>query len=57
MAKPIARPPRFGVAVERIDYWEPPTSRIVRLVQAVKAVVIGQAVDTPRKTLDGSVPD
>jgi general stress protein 26 len=45
------------VAVERIDYWEPPTSRIVRLVQAVKAVVIGQAVDTPRKTLDGSVPD
>jgi general stress protein 26 len=45
------------VAVERIDYWEPPTSRIVRLVQAVKAVVTREAVDTPRKTLDGSVND
>ena len=45
------------VAVERIDYWEPPTSRIVRLIHAVKAVVIGQAVDTPRKTLDGFVND
>ena len=45
------------VAVERIDYWEPPTSRIVRLVQAVKAVVTRQAVDTPRKTLDGFVND
>jgi hypothetical protein len=44
------------VAVERIDYWESPTSRIVRLVQAVKAVVTREAVDTPRKTLDGSVP-
>ncbi len=45
------------VAVERIDYWEPPTSRIVRLMQAVKAVLTRQAVDTPRKTLDGFVND
>ena len=45
------------VAVERIDYWEPPTSRIVRLLQAMKAVLTRQAVDTPRKTLDGSVDD
>ena len=45
------------VVIERIDYWEPPTSQIVRLVQAVKAVVTRQAVDTPRKTLDGSVND
>ena len=45
------------VAVERIDYWEPPTSQIVRLVQAIKAVVTRQAVDTPKKTLDGFVND
>ena len=45
------------VAVERIDYWEPPTSQILRLVQAVKAVLTRQAVDTPRKTLDGFVND
>jgi general stress protein 26 len=45
------------VAVERIDYWEPPTSQIVRLVQAVKAVLTHQAVDTPRKTLHGFVND
>ena len=41
------------VAVERIDYWEPPSNRVVRLVQAVKAVVTRRAVETPRKTLDG----
>jgi general stress protein 26 len=45
------------VAVERIDYWEPPTNRIVRLVQAVKAVVTRQPVDTPRRTLDGFAND
>jgi general stress protein 26 len=41
------------VAVDRIDYWEPPSNRIVRLVQAVKALVTRRAVDTPMKTLDG----
>jgi general stress protein 26 len=41
------------VAVERIDYWEPPSSRAVRLVQAAKAIVTRRAVDTPMKTLDG----
>jgi general stress protein 26 len=41
------------VAVERIDYWEPPSSRVVRLAQAVKAVLTRRAVDTPMKTLDG----
>jgi general stress protein 26 len=45
------------VAVERIDYWEPPPSQIVRLVQAVTAVLTRHAVDTPRKTLDGFVND
>ena len=41
------------VAVERIDYWEPPGSRVVRLAQAVKAVLTRRAVETPMKTLDG----
>lgn len=41
------------VVVERIDYWEPPGSRVVRVVQAVKAVLTRRAVETPMKTLDG----
>jgi len=41
------------VVIERIDYWEPPGHQIVRLFQAVTAVVTGRAVDTPRRTLDG----
>jgi general stress protein 26 len=41
------------VAVDRIDYWKPPSNRVVRLVQAVKAIVTRRAVDTPMKTLDG----
>lgn len=41
------------VVVERIDYWEPPHSQLVRVVQAAKAVVTRRAVDTPMKTLDG----
>jgi general stress protein 26 len=41
------------VAVERIDYWEPPSSQVARLVQAVKAVLTRRAVETPMKTLDG----
>jgi general stress protein 26 len=41
------------VAVERIDYWEPPRHQFVRLLQAVKAVVTRRAVDTPMKTIDG----
>jgi general stress protein 26 len=45
------------VAVERVDYWEPPSSQIVRLVQAVKAFLTRRAVDTPRKTLDEFVND
>jgi general stress protein 26 len=41
------------VAVERIDYWEPPGYQLVRLVQAAQAVLTGRAVETPMKTLDG----
>ena len=41
------------VAVERLDYWEPSDSRVMRLVEAVKAVLTRRAVETPMKTLDG----
>ena len=41
------------VEVERIDYWEPPSNRVVRLAQAVKAVLTRRASETPMKTLDG----
>ena len=41
------------VVIERINYWEPPRSQLVRLAQAVKAVLTRKAADTPMKTLDG----
>jgi general stress protein 26 len=41
------------VVIDRIDYWEPPSNRILRLVQAVKALLTRRPVDTPMKTLDG----
>ena len=39
------------VSVGRVDYWEPPRSRLIRVAQAVKAVVTRRAVDTPMKTI------
>jgi hypothetical protein len=41
------------VTVERVDYWEPPRSRLLRLAQAIKAIVTRRAADTPMKTIDG----
>ena len=41
------------VSVGRVDYWEPPQSRVIRVVQAVKAIVTRRAVDTPMKTITG----
>jgi general stress protein 26 len=41
------------VVIARVDYWEPPRSRLIRLAQAVRAVVTRRAVDTPMKTIDG----
>ena len=41
------------VNVNRVDYWEPPRSRAIRVVQAVKAVVMRRAVETPMKTIAG----
>jgi hypothetical protein len=34
-------------------YWEPPRSRLIRLMQAVKALVTRRAAETPMQTLDG----
>jgi general stress protein 26 len=42
------------VVVRRVDYWEPPRSRLVRVFQAFKAVAMRRAVETPMKTIDGS---
>ena len=41
------------VEVERVDYWEPPSSQVIRVVQAVKAVLTRRGVDVPKKTVDG----
>jgi general stress protein 26 len=39
------------VTVDRVDYWEPPRSRVIRAVQAVKAIITGRAMETPMKTI------
>jgi len=41
------------VVVDRVDYWEPPRSRFVRLFDAVKALATRRAVETPMKTIEG----
>ena len=41
------------VTVDRVDYWEPPRSRVIRITQAVKAVVTRRAAETPMKTIAG----
>ena len=40
------------VAIDRVNYWEPPRSRINRVLQAVQAVVTRGAVETPMKTIE-----
>ena len=42
-----------GVSPQRVTARERPSSRVVRLVQAAKAVLTRRAVETPMKTLDG----
>ena len=42
------------VTVGRVDYWEPPRSRVIRLAQALKALVTRRAVETPMKTITDS---
>jgi general stress protein 26 len=41
------------VVVDRVDYWEPPRSHLVRLFQAVRAVVTRRPVETPMRTIAG----
>jgi general stress protein 26 len=41
------------VVIDSVNYWEPPRSRVLRLFQAIKAVVGRRAVETPMKTIDG----
>ena len=41
------------IAVDRIDYWEPPRSRIVRVFQAAMALVTQHPIETPMKTIGG----
>ena len=41
------------VAVEHVDYWEPSRSRLVRVGQALKALITRRAADTPMQSLDG----
>jgi general stress protein 26 len=40
------------MVINRVNYWEPPRSRVRRLFQAVKAIVTRQAVETPMRTID-----
>jgi general stress protein 26 len=42
------------VTMDHADYWEAPTSRVVRLIQAIKAVVTHTAYETPKTTVEGS---
>ena len=39
------------VVVERVDYWEPPRSQVIRLAQAAKALITRRGVEVPKKTL------
>jgi general stress protein 26 len=41
------------VAVDHVDYWEPPRSRFIRVWQALKAIATRRAADTPMRSLDG----
>jgi general stress protein 26 len=41
------------VVVDRVDYWEPPRSRVVRMAHAFTAIVTRRAAEIPMKTLDG----
>jgi len=41
------------IVIDEVNYWEPPRSQFVRVIQAVKAMITRRAVDTPMKTIDG----
>ena len=39
------------MVINKVNYWEPPTSRVRRLFQAVTAVVTRHPVETPMRTI------
>jgi general stress protein 26 len=41
------------LVIDSVNYWEPPRSGLLRLFQAVKAIVTGRAAETPMKTVGG----
>ena len=41
------------VVVDRVDYWEAPRSRLIRLARAITAIVTRRAAEVPMKTLNG----
>lgn len=41
------------VNVGRVDYWEPPRSGVIRVVQAVKAIATRRTVESTMKTITG----
>jgi general stress protein 26 len=41
------------VAVDRADYWEAPTSRVVRLIEAAAAMVTHTPYEAPKTTVEG----
>jgi general stress protein 26 len=40
------------VAIDKVNYWEPPRTHIRRVFQSVKAVLTRRVVETPMKTID-----
>jgi general stress protein 26 len=40
------------MVINKVNYWEPPRSRIRRLFQALRAVATRRAVETPMQTID-----
>jgi general stress protein 26 len=40
------------MVINKVNYWEPPTSRVRRLFQAVTAVVTRHPVETPMRTIE-----
>ena len=40
------------MVINKVNYWEPPRSRVRRVFQAVRAIVTRQPVETPMRTID-----
>jgi general stress protein 26 len=43
----------LSVTVERADFWEAPTSRVSRVLEAIEALVTHRPVETPRQSVAG----